>query len=155
MRKTTLCLAAMLALGACVRTATNEATGKVDVDIESPTKRGEDWSATLRGTGGWAAVMGDAKALVKDGKTEVRVSLTGAQPNVSFPWMVHEGTCAMPGAPVGDHSAYTPIAIGGDGRGNATANLAARLDEAKDYVIVVHASHSDMANIVACGDLDD
>jgi hypothetical protein len=155
MRKITLCLAATLALGACVRTATNEATGKVDVDIESPTKRGEDWSATLRGMGGFAAVSGDAKAMVREGKTEVRVSLIGAQPGGTHPWMVHEGTCALPGAAVGDHSAYTPITIAADGRGTQTANLNARLDEAKDYIILVHVSPNDMTNIVACGDLDD
>ena len=155
MRKITLCLAAVLALGACVRTATNEATGKVDLDVESPTKQGEDWSATLRGQGGFAAVRGDAKALVRDGKTEVRVSLIGGMPGGSHPWMVHEGTCAMPGAGVGMASSYPPITIASDGRGAQTAMLDARLDEAKDYILIVHVSPNDMTNVVACGDLDD
>lgn len=155
MRKTTLCLAAMLALGACVRTATNEATGKVDVDVESPTKQGEDWSATLRGVGGFAAVSGEAKAMVKEGNTEVRVSLNGAQAGGSHPWMVHEGTCAMPGQAVGTMSAYPPITIGATGSGTQTANLNARLDEAKDYIVLVHLSPNDMTNVLACGDLDD
>ena len=34
--------AALLA-GACVRTRTDPVTGKIDVDVESPTKKGEDW----------------------------------------------------------------------------------------------------------------
>ena len=155
MRKLSLCLVATLALGACVRTATNEATGKVDVDVESPTKRGEDWSAGLKGMGRFTSVVGQVKANVVEGRTTASISLDGAGSGGQHPWMIHEGTCNMPGAGVGMASDYPLISVGSDGRGNATANLAARLDEAKNYVVIVHASQSDMQTVVACGELDD
>jgi hypothetical protein len=157
MRKLSLLFAAAttLALGACVRTATNEATGRVDVDVESPTKQGEDWSAGLRGSGAFATVVGQVKANVLEGRTSASISLDGAMAGRAHPWMIHEGSCNMPGAAVGSASDYPLITIGSDGRGNASANIPARLDEAKNYIVVVHASQSDMTTVVACGDLDD
>ena len=155
MRKLSLCLAATLALGACVHTATNEATGKVDVDVESPTKKGEDWKAGLKGMGGFASVVGQVKANVLEGKTTASISIDGATSGGQYPWMIHEGTCNQPGNPVGMASDYPLVSIGADGKGHATANVMHRLDEAKDYVVVVHASQSDMQTVVACGDLDD
>ena len=155
MRKISLCLAATLALGACVHTATNEATGKVDVDIESPTKKGEDWKAGLKGMGGFASVVGQVKANVLEGKTTANISIDNAVSGGQYPWMIHEGTCNMPGQGVGMASDYPLITIGDNGKGTASANIMARLDEAKDYVVVVHASQSDMSTVVACGDLDD
>ena len=155
MRKLSLCLAATLALGACVRTATNEATGKVDVDVESPTKKGEDWKAGLKGMGSFTSVVGQVKANVMEGKTMASISIEGAMSGGQHPWMIHEGTCNMPGQGVGMASDYPLVSIGSDGRGSASANIMARLDEAKDYVVVLHASQSDMTTVVACGDLDD
>ena len=155
MRKLSLCLAATLALGACVHTATNEATGKVDVDVESPTKKGEDWKAGLKGMGNYASVNGQVKAQVLDGKTTASITVNDAMSGGQHPWMIHEGTCSMPGNAVGSASDYPLVVIGSDGKGNATANLMARLDEAKDYVVVVHASTSDLQTVVACGKLDD
>ena len=155
MRKLSLCLAAALALSACVKTATNEATGKVDVDIQSPTKKGEDWKAGLKGQGGFTSVIGQVKANVLEGKTQASISIEGATAGGQHPWMIHEGTCNMPGQAVGMASDYPLVTIGSDGRGTASANIMARLDEAKDYVVVLHASQSDMTTVVACGDLDD
>ena len=155
MRKFTLLVAASLALTACARVTANEATGRTDVDVESPTKKGEDWSATLRGMGGFASVSGEVKATSLEGKTEARVAVKGAVAGGQHPWMIHEGSCNLPGAGVGTASDYPVITITADGSGTAVANLMHRLDEAKDYIAVVHASQSDMNTIVACGDLDD
>ena len=155
MRKLSLCLAATLALGACVHTATNEATGKVDVDVESPLKKGEDWKAGLKGMGAYTSVVGQLKANVVEGKTTASLSIDGGTSGAQYPWMIHEGTCNAPGNPVGMASDYPLISIGSDGRGSANANVMGRLDEAKEYVVVVHASQSDMNTIVACGKLDD
>ena len=60
MRKSALWLVASLSIAttACVRTHTNEASGKVDVDVESPTKKGEDWKGELKGQGMFASVRG-------------------------------------------------------------------------------------------------
>lgn len=154
MRAIGLICAAMLAVG-CVRTATNPATGAVDVDVESPTKQGEDWTGKLNGVGQFSGVSGDVRALHANGMTNVTVSVMGAMSGGSHPWAIHEGRCSAQGAVVGTMSSYPPINIGTDGRGQASASIPARLDEAKDYVVVVHGSASMMETIVACGDLDD
>lgn len=151
----TLGLAAAVALSACARVTANEATGQTDVDVESPLKKGEDWSAGLKGMGTFTAVVGQVKATSLEGKTEARISLDGATAGGSHPWMIHEGSCNLPGAALGAATDYPAITVGQDGRGNAVATVNARLDEAKDYIVVVHASQSDMNTVVACGDLDD
>src|SRR5687767_8844405 len=77
MKTPALWLAASLAIAtsACVRTHTNEASGAVDVDIESPTKKGEDWSGNLSGQGMYAAVTGKATALSSEGRTSITLTL--------------------------------------------------------------------------------
>ena len=153
MRKMLLLCA--LALSACVRTARDPATGAVDVDIESPTKSGEDWSARLSGMGSYAMMSGSASAKVAEGRTDATVTLTGGTSGQVHPWAIHEGKCSALGMMVGTMSAYPDITIGANGNGQANVQLNARLDEAKDYAVAVHASHSNMATVIACGDLDD
>ena len=155
MRKLTLCLTAMLAFTACARMTSNEATGKTDFDVESPLKKGEDWKAGLKGMGSFTSVVGQLKANVLNDKTDARISVEGAMAGGQHPWLIHEGTCNLPGQAVGMMSEYPMITIGQDGRGTANAVLNARLSEAKDYIVMVHASQSDMATVVACGVLED
>jgi hypothetical protein len=154
-RMMTLGLAAAVALSACARVQANEATGQTDVDIESPLKKGEDWKGALKGMGNFTTVVGQVKATSVEGKTEARISIEGATAGGSHPWLIHEGSCNLPGNAIGSASDYPALTIGQDGKGNAVANLARRLDEAKDYIVIVHASASDMSTVVACGDLDD
>ena len=146
---------AMMLTTGCVRTATQEATGDVDVDIESPTKRGEDWHGKMLGKGNWSGLSGDVQALVLEGRTSVTVAITGAQPGAVLPWHIHEGTCETGGEIVGGHDSYMPMIVGSDGRGSANAQINVGLDEAKDYFVSFHASQNEMATIVACGDIDD
>jgi hypothetical protein len=155
MRKSALWLLASLSIAttACVRTATNEATGAVDVDIESPTKAGEDWNATLKGQGSYTAVTGMARALYSEGKTSVRISIENATPSATYMWNVREGKCGMNGKVVGDDSHHASLTVGNDGKAGATVTLNGRLDEAKDYSVTVYAN--DMTTVIACGDLDD
>lgn len=154
MRKITLLFATTLALGACVRTSTNPATGGMDVDVESPTKQGEDWKAKLVGTPGYTQLSGEAKATVVEGKTNASVTLMGGMSGGVHPWMIHDGTCAAPGSALGTMNMYPPLTFGSDMRANVNTTLDMRLNEAKPYIVAVHASMSDMT-IVACGNLDD
>ena len=157
MKASALWLAASLTLAAsaCVRTHPNEATGAVDIDIESPTKQGEDWNGELKGQGMHAAVTGSLKALVSEGRSSVTVTLANASPGATYAWDVREGKCGTGGAVVDETRAYGNITVGSDGKAGTTATLNARLDEAKDYAVTVYGSSSDRTNIVACGDLDD
>lgn len=154
MRVLSLLFVACVAAG-CVRTARNPSTGKVDVDIESPTKKGEDWKATVTGVGEYTAVNGTATAMVAEGMTDVSIRVAGHDPSGPHPWHVHDGKCGSGGKIVGNMSAYTPLTFGNDRMAQGSAKLDVRLDESKDYHVNVHRSSSDMATIVACGNLVD
>ena len=155
MRKSALWLVASLSIAttACVRTHTNEASGKVDVDVESPTKKGEDWKGELKGQGMFASVRGTTRAGYAEGKTTVAVTLENATPGSTFTWDVREGRCGANGAVVGDRSAYTTLNVESTGKAGTTITLMARLDEAKNYSVTVYGSGEQ--TIIACGDLDD
>jgi len=157
MRRSALWLVASLAVAAsaCVRTTTDEASGSVDVDIESPTKQGEDWSGELRGQGMYTSVTGSMKALVNEGRSAITVTLENATPGASYTWDVREGKCGQGGGVVGYASEYSTITVGNDGKAGTTVTINARLDEAKDYALTVYRSPSDVNDVIACGDLDD
>lgn len=153
MRVLSLLVVAGLVTG-CIRTSTDPVTGKVDVDVESPTKRGEEWKATLAGTT-IPSITGDATARVYAGQTQVTISLEGVPGGEARPWHVHQGTCGSGGPIVGSPSAYPPLTVGADGKATGTATIPLQLDEAQRYHVNVHASAAEMATIVACGALDD
>ena len=144
---------------ACVRTATHEATGEVDLDIESPTQRGEDWGGKLQGQGSWMSLTGTSQALVAEGRTQLTITIEGAPAGSRFTWAVREGRCGERGAVVGSATANTALTVDSQGKAGATAQIDARLDEAKDYVVELYASTTDPATgtpaVAACGDLDD
>jgi hypothetical protein len=150
MRTLAMLCAAVIATG-CVRTATNPATGKVDVDIESPTKQGEDWSGTINAVN--SNINGEVKAMVAQGQTSVTVSLTGGSNGQWNMWLIHEGRCTAPGAGFMSMSQYPNLTFDANGRATVNVTFQGRLDEAKDYVVVIHGQ--DMNTVVACGNLDD
>lgn len=154
MRNTMLVLAAFVVAG-CVRTTPNPETGRVDVDIESPTKQGEDWDTKLRGEGSYAYLSGDSKALVSGGTTRATVNLMGSTSGARHPWHIHEGKCGSGGPIVGSPSAYPLLMVGADGRAASNATVTVALNEGRDYYVNIHLSPENMATIVACGNLDD
>jgi hypothetical protein len=88
--------------------------------------------------------------------TLVTVVLTGLPAGGPYPWHVHEGTCETGGPIVGDPAVYPPLTVGTDGRAEANTRLInLRLSEARKYHVNVHRSPSDLATIIACGELDD
>ncbi len=153
--RTAALLLAVFATTACVRSTRDPATGKVDVDVESPTKRGEDWRGKVHGMGTHLSYQGDIGADVLDGKTTATIALTGAAVGGVHPWHIHQGKCGSGGPIIGDMSAYRPVTVGSDGRAAGSAVLMLQLKEATEYYVNVHHSSSDMATIVACGDLGD
>jgi hypothetical protein len=154
MRTMALMLAA-LTLTACVRTRTDPATGNIDVDVESPAQRGQEWEGTIRGMNAYAAMTGTARARVVEGVADISVTLSGGMAGRTHPWHLHEGKCGSGGAIVGDPYAYSPITIGSDGKATGTARIQKTLNEASDYHVNFHASSSEMSTIVACGEIDD
>lgn len=142
---------------ACSRTVkveTDPASGKVDVDIQAPGVP-ETYSGTLGAVGG-SGVNGTASGATGSDTTHVRVSITGGAPGATLPWHVHEGKCSDAGSPiVGDAAAYPPLVVGSDGTASATASLKVDLNEAKNYIVNVHASPTNLGTIVSCGDFND
>lgn len=153
MRIFSLLLATCIVTG-CVRTSTDPVTGGVDLDIESPTKQGEDWDANLTSATN-PSVRGTAEARVLSGQTTVTIALTGAPTGVAMPWHIHSGGCGSGGPIVGNPASYPPITVGNDGRATGTAKITVQLDEAQSYHVNVHQSAENMGTIIACGDLSD
>ena len=154
MRLLPVLLVAVIASG-CVRTSTNPSTGKMDVDVESPMKKGEDWKTDMRSTMSGTPIVGSSTAMVAEGKTTVMIKLMGMQAGTTHPWHVHMGKCASGGPIVGSMSDYTPLTVGNDGTAQGSATLSVRLEESSNYHVNVHQSASNMETIIACGNLDD
>ena len=152
MRAATLVCAAA-ALAACTpRIHTDPHTGRVDVDMQPVTQRGEVWNARL---GGSAGITGTATATAREGHIVATINLAGAQSGATPPGAIHGGTCASGGAMAGAANSYPVLSVGANGQATATAHLMTRLNEAREYHVRVHASQTDMATVVACGALDD
>jgi hypothetical protein len=153
MRIIPLLLVAGLVSG-CIRTSTDPVTGSVDLDVESPTKQGEDWQARLTSTT-MPGLQGTATARVYAGETQVSITMNGVTSGAAHPWHVHRGGCGSGGEIVGTASAYPTISAGNDGRATGSARLTMQLDEAQTYHVDVHASSYDMGTVIACGNLSD
>lgn len=158
MRTLALVLAVCVTAGTvgCVRVHRDPATGNADIDVENPMKSGETWTASIAGRAGWTGASGTANARVEGDHTLATLILSGLPQGGPYPWHVHEGTCDTGGPIVGNAAAYPPLMVGADGRAEASARLLnLKLNEAKKYHVNVHRSPSDLATIIACGELDD
>ncbi|HEX6911647.1 MAG TPA: hypothetical protein VF142_14695 [Longimicrobium sp.] len=148
---------ALLAISGCSQTPKVESDperGAVDVDMEPP-GQAETWTATLSPVGG-SGVSGTARATDMNDATHATISITGARSGGVHPWHIHEGRCGDPNPPiVGPASAYPPLNVGSGGTATAQAHVPLELNEAKNYIVNVHASPTDLGTIIACGDLDD
>ena len=148
---------AFLLAAACSKTVkveTDPKTGRTDVDVQ---KAGvpEGWKGTLAAVGG-SGITGTASGTTANDQTHVTVSIAGAKAGDTLPWHVHDGKCGDASPPIaGDASAYPPLVVGADGTATGTAHLSMNLSEAKNYIINVHASPTNLATIVACGDFND
>ena len=153
-RRIALVLAATLS-AACVRTRTDPVTGRVDVDLESPTKRGEEWNAKMTGQGASAAASASARAAVINGQSTITVRVSGLAPGAMHAWRVYEGKCGSTGPLVGSTGLYPTITVSDQGIGEGVARIGMQLDEAKFYQVRIFASANDTETIAVCGDLSD
>ncbi|HEX8695522.1 MAG TPA: hypothetical protein VF746_24125 [Longimicrobium sp.] len=149
--------AALLAVGACSQTPkveTDPGSGRVDVDVERP-GQAERFNATLNAVGG-SGVSGTASAMDMSGATHATITIRGGTAGGVHPWHIHEGRCGDTNPPiVGTPSAYPPLSVGGGGNATAEAHVPVSLNEAKNYIVNVHASPTNLGTIIACGDLND
>lgn len=148
---------ALLLSAACtkaVKVETDPKTGRTDVDVQTPGAP-QIWKGTLSAVGG-SSVSGTASGSTANDMSNVTVNVVGATPGSTLPWHVHDGKCGDANAAiVGNVSAYPPLKVGSDGRATGTAHIMVKLNEARNYIINVHASPTNLATIVACGDFND
>ena len=148
---------ALFVAAACARTVkveTDPETAKVDVDVQAPNVP-ETYSATMSAVGG-SGITGTASGTTANDSAHVTVNITGGQPGATYPWHVHEGTCSDASPPiVGPATAYPPLVAGSEGRATVVAHVPVGLNEAKNYIINVHASPTNLGTIVSCGDYND
>lgn len=112
----------------------------------------KEWSAVISPQNG-STVSGTATAEPHVGDSlVVSIRIKGAMSGNLNPWHVHSGGCDSSGAVLGDPSRYTPMTIGSDQSGQATARVKAMLTVGVPYSINVHRSPGDMA-VIACGNL--
>ena len=152
------CIAAIaLTIAGCSQTPkveTDPGSGRVDVDVEAPGQP-ETFNARLVAVGG-SGVSGTASARDLDDATHATIRISGGRSGGTHPWHIHEGRCGGPNGPlVGTVSAYTPLTVGSDGTATAQAHIPVELNEAKNYVVNVHASTTNLGTLLACGDLND
>jgi hypothetical protein len=115
-------------------------------------------------TAGLATVVG--KAQLVDGKKNNKASLhmRNLAPDTVYLWHVHEGTCAVTGAPVAGWTYRTQVGANGtltsDASGNANIkgkSATFNADPTKSYSVNVHVSTLTnglaAGTIIACGDL--
>lgn len=148
---------ALFLTASCSRTVkveTDPATGRTDVDVQAPNVP-ETYSGTVSAVGA-SGVSGTASGTTANDSTHVTVNVSGAQAGATLPWHIHEGTCTDASPPIaGPASSYPPLVVGADGRATAQAHVPVGLNEAKNYIINVHASPTNLGTIVACGDFND
>ena len=108
------------------------------------------YSATLAPPAGSSSTV-NGTAGVKGSSAWVK--LTGGTAGATYPWHVHVGTCGTNGPVFGSASAYKPVTIGSDGKGDSKATLSMPLPDTGSYYVNIHASASDMKTIVSCGNL--
>lgn len=112
----------------------------------------KEWSAMIRPLNG-STISGTATATPRDGDSlAVNIRIKGGKTGDTNPWHVHSGGCDSSGAVLGDPARYTPMTIGADGTGEATARVKTMLTVGVPYSVNVHRSSSDMG-VIACGNL--
>jgi hypothetical protein len=99
----------------------------------------------VRGTARWTRSGDNAST------AEVRIS--NATPGGVHPWHVQQGQCGQNGAIVGDTAAYGPLKVGNDGNASGTAKLNTPVPDSGTYHVNVHASPTNLATIISCGNL--
>ena len=128
------------------------------VRVNQDTNYNARWHGTLTSPSylaGAVQITGTASmAPGTDGrKTKVMVEVTNAAPGGLHPWEMHLGQCGADQGIFGPMDEYTPIKIGTDGRGTASAEIPMPTPSYGNYFVLLHASSANRETIVACGNM--
>ena len=147
MRTSRVLVGVALSLGA---TACVSRPGTLDFALAP----GAQWTVTIPATS-TNTLHGTVTFVRTEPRTQTRAifSLYGGTPNAVLPWHVHYGVCGDDQLIVGSASNYPPLVLSSNGNLAAAAQLPVELVERTKYVVHIHASAVDMANVIACGAL--
>lgn len=150
----TTSLATLAILGACNPFANKTRVGQIDPKNAHTSTQ---WNGTLSTTGGMSGAvdMRGTASLAGNGpgSSLATIAISNAAPKGVHPWEIYRGHCGNDGDVIGAFSAYPPLTVGNDGTATATATLQAELPVTGDYHVNVNASSTNMATIIACGNL--
>jgi hypothetical protein len=111
------------------------------------------WEATLQPALP-ATVGGRVAALTRNGRTQITISIEGAEADVPHMWRLESGTCAAPGTLEGGVASYPVLTAGPDGSAEAEASIAAIFRSGEQFAArVVWSPEGGAEEVVACGDL--
>ena len=147
MRTSRVLVGVALAMGA---TACVSRPGTLDFALAP----GAQWTVTIPATS-TNTLHGTVTFVRTEPRTQTRAifSLYGGTPNAVLPWHVHYGVCGDDQLIVGSASNYPPLVLSSNGNLTAAAQLPVELLERTNYVVHIHSSAVDMANVIACGAL--
>ena len=113
-----------------------------------------EYDAKIMGKDG-SKITGTAvmKSTADDKGTEIDLKLMGVEASGTHPWHVHTGSCAKSGGVWGGGANYKPIVADAKGAGESKATIAMAVPDTGSYYVNIHESSTNMAKIVACGDL--
>jgi hypothetical protein len=150
----TTSLVGLAILSSCNPFASSHKVGQIDPkNAHSHTA----WNGTLSTTGGMSGAV-DMQGTVSlagngPGSSMATIAISNAAPKGIHPWEVYRGQCGNDGELVGAFSAYPPLTVRNDGTATAAATLQAELPVTGDFHVNVNASSTNMATIIACGNL--
>jgi hypothetical protein len=84
------------------------------------------------------------------------ITIKGGDPNASYGWRIHSGSCNAVGATVGMNSTYPDVKVGANGSGFASATISSPIGTGSYSVSVHKAGSMDKpaasGEALACGD---
>ena len=99
-------------------------------------------------------VMGTAvvEPTIDPDRTQIRIAIHGAPPNINLPWHIHHGTCSTDLGIYGAGASYPMLGTSSDGRAELQTVLPVEPPDVGTHVVRVFAGPgSDV--VVACGSL--
>lgn len=111
------------------------------------------WNGSLQANPGYELVAANVNASSNAGGTSAGISIVGLEDGAVHPWHIHEGACGSAGEIVGDPEAYPVLRAGMDGTASATAQVRPQLQPGGTYSVNVHASPTNLGEIVGCAPL--
>jgi hypothetical protein len=99
-------------------------------------------------------VGGRGAAVTQFGGTQASIQIEEGEPETTYQWRVHEGTCQEPGLIQGGVASYPSLLTTPSGSSAASASLSEIFESGDQYAVQVFLSTEAGVEVVACGELE-